>query len=259
MDKNTVLKIEHIEKSFPLGENNQKVLQDITLQLKQGQILCILGYSGCGKTTLLRIISGLEKANQGEIWIDGQSYHTPSKDVLLLFQDFNQLFPWKSILGNITHALLVTKSVSDKKQAIYIAESILKEVGLFEFRYYYPQQLSGGMKQRAAVARALALKPKILLMDEPFASLDMVTRHHLQKLVREKCLKYDITVLFVTHGVEEAVLIGDQIIIMKANPGRIGMVLENTYLNTNDSVDKMKIMSIIMEQLNSQIEQEIEK
>ena len=162
------------------------------------------------------------------------------------------------MLNNIVHALLVTKSVKDKEQAILKSENALKEVGLYEFRNHYPQQLSGGMKQRAAVARVLALKPKILLMDEPFASLDMVTRHNLQKLVREKCKKYGVTVIFVTHGVEEAVLTGDRIVIMKANPGEVKMTLDNTYVHTEDSVDKMKMMSTIMQQLNSQVEQEIE-
>ena len=182
-----------------------------------------------------------------------------SKDILLLFQDFNQLFPWKSILENIVHALTITKSVTNKEQAVLEAENVLQEVGLYEYRNRFPQQLSGGMKQRAAVARALALKPKVLLMDEPFASLDMVTRHNLQKLIREKSKKYGITVIFVTHGVEEAVLTGDTIVIMKANPGRIGMVLDNSYIRSGDNLDKMKLMSIIMEQLNNQSEQEEQK
>lgn len=256
MKDHVILKVDKINKSFQTSEGRQKVLRDVTLEVEQGSILCILGYSGCGKTTLLRIMSALEKPDDGSVIVDHNDYCVPSKEVLLLFQDFNQLFPWKSISANIVHALLVTKSAADKKSAVLEAENVLREVGLFEFRNRYPRQLSGGMKQRAAVARALALKPKILLMDEPFASLDMVTRHNLQKLVREKCMKYGITVVFVTHGVEEAVLTGDKIVIMKANPGEIGMVLENAYLATENSVDKMKIMSIIMEQLNRQIEQE---
>lgn len=258
MREDSVLKIENIEKSFQAYEGCQKVLCDVSLEVERGSILCILGYSGCGKTTLLRIISALEMSDGGKVLVDDRAYDQPSKDVLLLFQDFNQLFPWKSVVNNIVHALLITKSVRDKEQAVLESENILREVGLYDFRNHYPQQLSGGMKQRAAVARVLALKPKILLMDEPFASLDMVTRHNLQKLVREKCKKYGITVVFVTHGVEEAVLTGDRIVIMKANPGEIKMVLDNTYIHTENSVDKMKVMSIIMQQLNSQMEQEME-
>ncbi|MBD5487970.1 MAG: ATP-binding cassette domain-containing protein [Lachnospiraceae bacterium] len=256
MTEDIILRVDHISKSFQTSEGTQKVIQDISLEVMKKSVLCILGYSGCGKTTLLRIMSALEKPDEGNILVDNSNYCTPSKDVLLLFQDFNQLFPWKSILLNIVHALLITKTALDRKSAVLEAEAVLKEVGLYEYRNRYPRQLSGGMKQRAAVARALALKPKILLMDEPFASLDMVTRHNLQKLVREKCLKYDISVVFVTHGVEEAVLIGDRIVIMKANPGEIGFTLDNTYIATGSSVDKMKMMSIIMEQLNNQTNQE---
>ena len=256
--KDMVLKIENINKSFLAHDESQQVLCDISMEIERGSIVCILGYSGCGKTTLLRIIASLEMPDSGNIYVDDSLYRKPSRDVLLLFQDFNQLFPWKTVMNNIVHALLITKRARDKKQAILEAEHILKEVGLYEFRNHYPRQLSGGMKQRAAVARVLALKPKILLMDEPFASLDMVTRHNLQKLVREKCIKFGITVVFVTHGVEEAVLTGDKIIIMKANPGEIRMALDNTYIRTENSVDKMQIMSMIMQQLNAQAEQETE-
>lgn len=258
MKEQPILEIKNINKTYKNGDKIQEVLRDINLSVEEGKVYCLLGYSGCGKTTLLRMVSALESADSGKIIVKGKEYSKPSKDVLLLFQDFNQLFSWKSILGNIVHALRITNKGMDKNSAIKEAEEILAEVGLYEFRHRYPQKLSGGMKQRAAVARALALKPQILLMDEPFASLDMVTRHNLQKLVREKCLKYGITVLFVTHGVEEAVIVGDTILIMKANPGEIGIRLENEYLKTGNSVDKMKIMSIIMEQLNSQIEQEAE-
>ena len=253
-----VLKVENIEKTFQTKEGSHQVLHNVSLEVAKSSILCILGYSGCGKTTLLRIISALEMPDGGKIFVDNELYSKPSKDVLLLFQDFNQLFPWKSVRNNIVHSLLITKSVENKELAAEEADNILREVGLYEFGNHYPQQLSGGMKQRAAVARVLALKPRILLMDEPFASLDMVTRHNLQKLVREKCKKYGITVVFVTHGVEEAVLTGDKIIIMKANPGEIKMILDNTYMYAQNSVNKMQMMSIIMQQLNAQIEQEIE-
>lgn len=254
MDRKPVLEIRNIEKSFKNGSVEQNVLHDVTLEVEAGQIYCILGYSGCGKTTLLRIISAMETADAGEIVVDGAQHQQPSKDVLLVFQEFDQLFPWKSVLKNITHTLLVTKSAANKTEAVRKAEEVLKEVGLYEFRNKYPRQLSGGMKQRAAVARAFALRPKILLLDEPFANLDLVTRRNLQRLVREKCLKYGITVVFVTHGVEEAVSVGDKIVIMKANPGEICLLLENTYMKTGDNKDKIKLMSTVMEHLNSQME-----
>lgn len=255
-NKDIILKIDSVNKSFIIKNECQHVLNDIYLEVDRGKVLCLLGYSGCGKTTLLRIISALEVANSGTIFLDDQIYQKPSKDILLLFQDFNQLFSWKSVISNIIHSIRITNPKIHKNEAKNIAEEILKEVGLLEFKNRYPQQLSGGMKQRAAVARALAVKPKVLLMDEPFASLDMVTRYNLQKLVKEQSKKYGITVIFVTHSVEEAVLIGDKIVIMKANPGRIGKIIENSYMISKDNRDKMKIMSIIMEELSSQIEEE---
>ncbi len=253
-----ILEIKHVKKSYVYEYRLQNVLRDVSLEVNVGQICCLLGYSGCGKTTLLRMIAALERADGGEILVDGKLYAKPSREVLLLFQDFNQLLPWKTVIGNIVYALKITGVAADNMAAFWEAEGVLKEVGLYEFRNKYPKQLSGGMKQRAAVARALALKPKILLMDEPFASLDMVTRHNLQKLVREKCLQYGITVVFVTHGVEEAVLTGDKIAIMKARSGKIAMELENPYVCSRNSVDKMKIMSVIMEQLSTQAEEEEE-
>lgn len=253
MDRKPILEIRHIEKSFQNGSGEQNVLHDVTLEVEEGQVYCILGYSGCGKTTLLRIISALETADAGEIVVDGAPYRQPSKAVLLVFQEFDQLFPWRSVLKNIVHTLMVTKSVPDRAGAVREAEEVLKEVGLYGSKDRYPRQLSGGMKQRAAVARAFALRPKILLMDEPFANLDTVTRRNLQKLVREKCRKYGITVVFVTHGVEEAVLVGDKIVVMRADPGEICLLLENTYLKTGDNKDKMKLMSAIMEQMDAQM------
>lgn len=245
-----LLELKQISKSFAVDGCFLKVLYSIQTEVFPGEIFCLLGHSGCGKTTLLRIIAGLIKSDEGEVIFEQKKHTSPSKDILLLFQDFNQLFPWMTIQKNIVHSLLVTKTVTNRRKAFKIAEKVLDEVGLSGFINCFPCQLSGGMKQRAAVARALALHPKCLLMDEAFASLDYSTRHMLQKLVRQKAHEYGITVIFVTHGVEEAVIVGDRIAVMKPNPGEIGKIWENTYIQTQNNVDKMRMMTMIMEYMD---------
>ena len=145
----------------------------------------------------------------------------------MLFQDFNQLLPWKTVLGNVMYPLLAGRDVRSRQDVKKHALKRIKDVGLEGFEKSYPHQLSGGMKQRAAVARALALQPRVLLMDEPFASLDNITRGTLQTLTRHVCEKYGISALLVTHSVEEAAVMADKIIVMDKNPGRIKTILDN--------------------------------
>jgi NitT/TauT family transport system ATP-binding protein len=209
------------------GGGRLKVLEDISLSLSQNEMVGIIGHSGCGKTTLLRIVCAFEAPDGGYVLVDGAKSQKPCKDVVMLFQDFNQLLPWKTVLGNVVHPLMATKTCKSRKDAKKRAEKMISDVGLSGFEGAYPHQLSGGMKQRAAVARALALHPRVLLMDEPFAALDNITRGALQSLARQVCDKYGITALFVTHSVEEAAVMADRIVIMDRNPGRIKKVVEN--------------------------------
>lgn len=160
--------------------------------------------------------------------MDNKKRMHPCKDVLMLFQDFDQLMPWMTVLGNITHSLIATKIIKSRKCAEEHALKYIVDVGLINFQRSYPYQLSGGEKQRVAVARALALQPRVLLMDEPFASLDNFTRGKLQVLTRHVCEKYRISALLVTHSVGEAIAMSDRIIVMDKYPGRIKAILTNT-------------------------------
>ena len=233
-----------------------EVIKDVSLDIYKDELVCILGYSGCGKTTLLRMISALEHYDEGQILVEGKEHSVPTKDVLLLFQDFNQLFPWKTIIGNIMHPLLATKTAKNKEEARKRAEDRLKEVGLLDFKNNFPRQLSGGMKQRAAFVRALALQPQVILMDEAFASLDMVTKHNLQNLTRKECKKYGITAVFVSHDIEEAVRMADRIVVMKSNPGTIKEIIDNPYVKTHQEHDKIEMMTKIIELLSQTTSEE---
>ena len=219
--------MQDVHKTFVRAEDgNVNVLRGINLDIEQGEFVGLIGYSGCGKTTLLRIVCGFEAAEDGIILIDGLKHEKPNRNVLMLFQDFNQLFPWKTVLGNVVHPLISTGFIKNKKDAKNRAIKRITDVGLSGFENSYPHELSGGMKQRAAVARALALQPRVLLMDEPFAALDNITRRTLQELTRRVCDKYGITVFFVTHSVEEAVILADRIAVMNRR-GTIEKVFEN--------------------------------
>jgi len=225
----SILSIQGIKKTFIRSEGGTlNVLHGIDLNVEQGEFVGLIGYSGCGKTTLLRIICGFEKADEGYVLVDGKKHDKPGRNVLMLFQDFNQLFPWKTVLKNVMHPLVSTGFMKNKKEAKSRAMKRITDVGLSGFENSYPHELSGGMKQRSAVARALALQPRVLLMDEPFASLDNITRRTLQELTCRVCDKYGITVIFVTHSVEEAVRMASRIAVMNRK-GSIEKIFINPF------------------------------
>ena len=242
-----VVSIKDVNKTYThASEIDLHVLYNISFAVKKGEFIGLIGSSGCGKTTLLRIICGFEKPERGNVLINGVQYDKPNKNVLMLFQDFNQLFPWKTVLKNVMHPLREIDCIKDKKSAKSYALGYIADVGLSGFENMYPYELSGGMKQRAAVARVLALKPSVLLMDEPFASLDSITRHILQKLTRRICDKYGLTVILVTHSVEEAVIMADKIIVMKDKPGQIDRIINNVNRETNDEAKRAELISEIL-------------
>jgi len=232
------------------GRGSLHVLDNIDFHVYQNEFVGLIGCSGCGKTTLLRTICGFEKPDNGYVLVDGENHIKPSKNVIMLFQDFNQLLPWKTVIKNVMYPLLATNTVRKKEEAKKHALKRLQDVGLSNFINSYPHQLSGGMKQRVAVARALALQPRVLLMDEPFAALDNITRRQLQILTRRVCDKYGVTVIFVTHSVEEAVIMADRIVMMGSNPGRIEKVFENPNRETQDAAARGILSAVIMRLLD---------
>ncbi|MBD9527692.1 ABC transporter ATP-binding protein [Paracoccus sp. PAR01] len=218
-----MIAIEHLSKRFKTAAGKDHLaLSDINVELQSGEFVSIIGPSGCGKSTLLYMIGGFVPASDGKILIDGRPVTGPGPDRGPVFQEF-ALFAWKTVLQNIAYGLrLQDKS---KPEAEERARVLLRMVGLERFANFYPKELSGGMKQRVAIARTLAYNPEILLMDEPFGALDAHTRTHLQRDLLRIWEEHRKTVLFVTHSVEEAVYLSDRVIVMAAGPGRIARII----------------------------------
>lgn len=220
-----LLEVRNITKNYHDSPNSRDILKNLNLTVNRGDFLCILGPSGCGKTTLIRCIAGFESYD-GEVLVDGKKVEKPEIDRMMVFQDFNQLFPWKTVKKNIQYPLKVN-GMTEKAQLERIAQEHLDLVGLGDKGDLYPHQLSGGMKQRVAIAKGLALNPKIILMDEPFASLDAMTRNKLQvELLRIK-EKENATVIFITHNIQEALVLGNRVLLM-SKQGKIKIDIENT-------------------------------
>ena len=213
-----MIECRHIDFSY----DSKTILQGIDLNIENGEFLCILGQSGCGKSTLLRLLAGLERPSAGEIRIDGEPVAGPDRHCSVVFQDYS-LFPWMTTGANLTLALHAAYPDKNRKEVKALAESYLETVGLGGSFGQYPEALSGGMRQRAAIARALAPPSGILLMDEPFGALDPVNRALLQELVRN--LHRDAgkrrTVIFVTHDIDEALYLGTRLVVFSSSPGRI--------------------------------------
>ena len=200
-----------------------EALKHIHLDIRDGEFLCILGSSGCGKSTLLSLLSGLNRAKEGEILMDGKAVRGPGPDRAVVFQQYS-LFPWLTVKGNVMFAIRQSGRKYTRKESAKKAEEYLRSVELLAARDKYPGQLSGGMKQRVAVARALALESDVLLLDEPFAAIDPKLRLELQELVSSLCAKQKKTVVFVTHDIDEAILLADRIVVME--PGKIRTEVE---------------------------------
>lgn len=214
--------VQNISKTF-ITKDKRKVeaLQNVSFDVFDREFLCVVGPNGCGKTTLLRIIADLEKPTSGKVLIDGERTRTGKAG--LIFQEFS-LFPWRTIIENVKFGLEIQGIAEDESRRI--AEKYVGLVGLSEFGQTYPHELSEGMKQKVAIARALATNPSVLLMDEPFAFLDAQTRNHMQEELRKIWEQEKKTAVFVTHNVDEAVYLADRIVVMTARPGRVKKICE---------------------------------
>lgn len=217
-----MLEINNLSLSFTKDKEALPVLKDVSFSIEKGEFFVLLGQSGCGKTTLLRCLGGFLTPDSGSVNLDKRPVTRPSRESMMVFQSFDQLFPWFTLKENIVYAL--KKSGIPAKEAAERALKFLALTGLTGFENQYPASLSGGMKQRGAIARALALEPSILLMDEPFSSLDYLTRQSIQSLVKNLVKETGCTVLLVTHDIEEALLLGDRIGILDKKTKRISSI-----------------------------------
>ena len=222
-----MVEIEGVSKSFQKTVKNNstelKALANVNLSIRENEFLSIIGPSGCGKTTLLKIIDGLIPCDGGTIAINGKQVTRPGPDRAVVFQTF-ALLPWRTVLANVEFSLELRHM--PKEERTNTARDYLKRVGLADFENHYPHELSGGMQQRAGLARALAVNPMILLMDEPFGSVDAQTRQLLQEELLELWQRERKTVIFVTHSMDEAVYLSDRVVVMTPRPGKVAEVLD---------------------------------
>src|SRR3954447_4718083 len=213
------LAIEHVSKSFTTSSGRVQALEDVSLSVGEGEFVCLVGASGCGKSTLLNIIAGLEKPDTGVVLADGKPISGPGRERLVMFQEA-ALFPWLNVIGNVLFGLNLKPNLTDKDRCD-VAKYYLELVGLTRFERANIHELSGGMKQRVALARALAPNPRVLLMDEPFAALDALTREQLYGDIQRIWRARRKTIVFVTHNVREAACLGDRVLLFSPHPGRI--------------------------------------
>jgi len=217
-----VLNVDHLGKVFSGGDGIVTALQDICFQVHRREFICVIGPSGCGKSTLIRILAGLDYPTSGQLLLDDEPVEGPSPDRGMVFQGYT-LFPWLTVKKNVMFGLRMKGH--GKNFAEQEALQWIDLVGLGKFANAYPQELSGGMKQRVAIARALANKPRILLMDEPFGALDAQTRAQMQSYLLQIWRNVDITTLFITHDLDEAIYLADRIIVLGAHPGHIQEII----------------------------------
>jgi NitT/TauT family transport system ATP-binding protein len=217
----TKLQIEHLDMTFARDGESVRVLDDINLEIKRGEFVCLLGPSGCGKSTLLSIIAGFQAPTRGEVRIDGEAVCGPDPRRIFVFQE-RGVFPWLSVEGNIGFGLYKLPAFERNRQIAHYVQM----VGLKGFEKAYPAELSGGMKQRLEVARALAVKPDVLFLDEPFGALDSITRLIMRRELLRIWEAERKTVVFVTHDIDEAVQLADRVVVMSARPARVQQIVE---------------------------------
>jgi len=218
-----ILEVKGLQKDFESQQGRSMALNDINFKTYKREFVCVIGPSGCGKSTLIRILAGLETKTSGHVLLDGKEVTGPGPDRGMVFQGYT-LFPWLTVKRNVMFGMELAgkaKSVAESE-----ARQWIDLVGLSKFENSYPHQLSGGMKQRVAIARALANQPRILLMDEPFGALDAQTRTRMQSYLMEIWKNIDITILFITHDLDEAVYLADRILVLKAHPGEVQELIE---------------------------------
>ncbi|MCZ7658724.1 MAG: ABC transporter ATP-binding protein [Xanthobacteraceae bacterium] len=221
------ISIEGIARRYPSPAGATTVFEDLWLAMRRGEFVCVIGHSGCGKTTVLNILAGLDRPSEGSVIVDGQAIEGPSLDRAVIFQS-HALLPWRSVIGNVAYAVSSRWRKWSASQVRAHAQRFIDLVGLAGAEHKRPAELSGGMKQRVGIARALAIEPKIMLMDEPFSALDALTRGTLQDEVRRICLETGQTAFMITHDVDEAIYLADRIVLMTNGPdAKLAEIVEN--------------------------------
>jgi NitT/TauT family transport system ATP-binding protein len=233
-----LLAVRDVTIAYPTERGVYTAVEAVSFGVREGERFVLLGPSGCGKSTLLKAVAGFVPAATGSLTLDGRPIARPGPDRVVVFQEFDQLLPWKTVAGNVTYALRAARGL-DGAAARAHAARFIRLVGLERFADAYPHELSGGMKQRVAIARALALDPRMLLMDEPFASLDALTRRKMQEELLSIWETTRTTLLFVTHSIDEAVLLGDRILVLSPGPGRVREILDNPAAGRRDTSDSL--------------------
>ena len=230
-----MLDVTGLKKTYRNVNRVVEAIADISLHLDPGEMVCVVGPSGCGKTTLLRCLAGLLSPTAGEVRLDGRPVSGPRPGMAVVFQEYaRSLFPWKTVWENVELPLRV-KGVPRARCAELVTEA-LRAVQMYDVRSAHPWQLSGGMQQRVAIARAIAYEPKVLLMDEPFAAVDAQTRAELEDLIRTIWRRYDVTTLFVTHDIDEAVYLGQRVVVLSSSPT---VVQEDLAVDLPDERDQL--------------------
>ncbi len=235
-----LLRVRDVTIAYPTENGPFTAVEAVTFAVGRGEKFVLLGPSGCGKSTLLKAVAGFLQPARGVVELEGVPVTRPGPDRVVVFQEFDQLLPWRTVLGNVTYPLRVAKRLPEPA-AREAAFRFLAMVGLERFATAYPHQLSGGMKQRVAIARALALDPRILLMDEPFASLDALSRRRLQEELLAIWQATQKTILFVTHSIPEAVLLGDRILVLSPGPGRVRRLVDNPAVGARETADALAV------------------
>ncbi len=230
-----IIEVLNLSHAFTARGHTVPVFQDISMSIRRGEFLSVLGPSGCGKSTLLQIIAGLLPSMSGRVLFEGQQVTGPPPEMVYLFQQYNKsLLPWRSVLGNVSFAM--EGKTWTRSQRAERGMEYLRIVGLDDFADHYPWQLSGGMQQRVAIARALAAEPKVLLMDEPFSAVDALTRLELQTLVLKIWAQSGLTVVLVTHDVDEAVFMADRVAMLSRRPAVMDRIVETGLPRPRDAV-----------------------
>jgi NitT/TauT family transport system ATP-binding protein len=243
-----LLRVSGVTITYPTEAGTFTAVEDVSFEVSRGEKFILLGPSGCGKSTLLKSIAGFMPPARGTVELDGRSVSRPGPDRVVVFQEFDQLLPWKTVIGNVAYPLRVARKMPGGA-ARREASRFIALVGLDRFADAYPHQLSGGMKQRVAIARSLAIDPTMLLMDEPFASLDALTRRKMQEELLAIWEATRKTIVFVTHSIQEAVLLGDRILVLSAGPGRVRRLMDNPAAGQRETGAALAVQGEIQELL----------